>query len=79
MSSDEGKSDALASALLAAGLAGSRGIEELESRVIENKPEYPVRRSSFRGQNRVQPSREVSSWARSQLRDLASDRETSNP
>lgn len=76
MSSNEGRSDALATALLAAGLAGSRGIDKLKSRPNEDKPVYPIERSSFAARNQMPPSREVVSWALSQLRDLASDRKT---
>jgi len=79
MSSNEGKSDALATALLVAGLAGSRGIEALEIRLDEDEPEYAIGRSSFEAQSQMPPSREVVSWALAQLRDLASDPESSNP
>ena len=79
MSSDEDRSGALATALLAAGIAGSRGIEALESRLNEDKPEYPIGRFSFGARNQMPLSLEVGSWALTQLRDLASDRETSNP
>ena len=79
MPSNEGKSDALATALLVAGLAGSRGIEALEIRLDEDPPEYAIGRPSFAARNQTPPSREVVWWALSQLRDLASDPESSNP
>jgi hypothetical protein len=78
MSSNEGKSDALATALLVAGLAGSRGIEALEIRLDEDEHEYAIGRSSA-ARNQMPPSREVVWWALSQLRDLASDPESSKP
>ena len=72
MSSENGVSAALVTALLAAGIAGPNAIDEFNGSPGEGKQATEAR-VRYGSRNLMPPSREVAPWALRQLSELASD------